>query len=216
MGLPRIHTLTETDVKLLLSLIRKQTLEELVKTTGVPYSYAQRRVRFLKSKRYIDSVDKSGQAFVYQTCRLPETEQLFNLADTVNGSNNGVYRIPYFYNTNPTFGEAVKYVLTRNKEYNIPELRLITVIQHALSVIKVRSWRKSTGEQFSQRPDEGLMREILGKYIAKTEKELALAKELYNTKFLWSGHENVWQIISEGEPNKGVIEAYQKAGNEYG
>jgi hypothetical protein len=211
MGLPKIHSLTDTDIKILLSLVKRQTLEEVALSSGVPFSYCQTRLRYLKKKRYIDSVDKSGQAFIYQTCRLPETEPLFTIVDNTNSQTKNVYRIPYFYGKTLTFGEAFSWVNEQNSANNTKQ-SLLQVIKWSLAVIKNRSHRKFIGEQFSQHPDEERMREELGKYIAMTERELKLAKELYDTKFLWSGHENIWSIISEGEPTETVLKAYKEAG----
>ena len=209
MSLPKIQSLTETDVKILLSLVQKQTLEEVTRTSGVPFSYAQRRLRHLKAKRFIEVVDKTGQAWVYQTCRLPETERLFDIR-AVSNSNSNLYHIPYFYGQHLTVGEAFNWIINKNNEVKATQ-HILSLIKWSIAVLKVRSYRKSIGQLMHDRPTEKQMRDVLWVYIIKTERELTLAKELYNTEFLWSGHENIWRIISEGEPSEAIIKAYNEA-----
>lgn len=213
MSLPKIYSLTETDVKILLSLVQKQTLEDVSRVSGIKFSYARNRITKLKNKGFIKEVGKDGQASIYETCRLPETDSLFELKATAS-PNGHLYHIPYFYGQNLTIEDAVRFVSKKKTELGI-KLGLFSTIQLTLAVLKVRSHRKFTGEISSQRPNEELMREILGKYIKYTELELALAKELYKTDFLWSGHQNIWKVLSEGEPKESTIINYNKANQEW-
>lgn len=210
MALPKIHSLTETDVKILLSLVQKQTIEELTRTSGVPYSYLRNRISKLKARNFIQIVGKDGPAPLYQTVRLPETEPLFELRATASPNGN-LYRIPSFYGQNLTFREALAFVTNKRNELKgaTNSLREVTAI--AIALIKVRSYRRHTGEIAVQHPHEQEMRDILFQHIQQTERELRLAKELYETEFLWRGHENIWQVISEGEPKPGTLDLYKKA-----
>lgn len=208
MALPKIHSLTETDTRILLCLVQKQTMDELSRTSGVPYSYLRNRVSKLKGKNYIKEAGKSGQAFLYQTVRLPETEPLYEIRATAN-SNGNLYRIPEFYGQNLTFGEAMNYVINKRKE--IKGSVLYMTVATAMAVIKVRSHKRSIGEIAVQHPHESEMRDILFQHILQTERELKLAKELYETDFLWSGHENIWKVISEGAPSETTTKLYNNA-----
>src|SRR5260221_5508363 len=113
MSLPKIVNLTETDVKILLAFVQKQTLEDMARVTAISYAYAQVRVRYLKKKGFIQSVGKDGQAFVYQPSRLPETDPLYSLRATSNGK--AMYHLPYFYGASPTLAEAMGMIFSRKK-----------------------------------------------------------------------------------------------------
>jgi hypothetical protein len=212
MALPKIATLTETDVKILLSLVQKQTMEELARTSGITYSYLRNRVSKLKTKNYIKEVGRDGSAPVYQTNRLPETESIYELRAT-SSTNGSIYHIPHFYGQSMTFGEAFNWITRQNNATNAKN-SLANVLQWALAIIKVRSYKKYKGEIAVQHPHEDEMRDILWSHIQKAERELKLAKELYETNYLWSGHEHIWQVLSEGEPSEKTIITYNKANKE--
>jgi DNA-binding Lrp family transcriptional regulator len=209
--LPKVSDLTDTDVKILLSAISRKTLTEIVDTTGISFSYCRDRVTKLKNRNYLKEVDKRDRAPVYQTCRLSETEAIFDLYETASNTNGKLYRIPDFYGQHLTLAEAGKFVNDRRSKLRGSGKPLFDVILTAIAVLKVRSFRKSQGEIAVQHPHEEEMRDILLDHINQAKRELRLAEEIYNTKFLWSGSENIWRIISDGPPSNMTSTRYQNA-----
>lgn len=201
---------SDTDTKLLIVLCNEMTADDACISCGVSYPYGIKRIGHLRKHGWL-TTRQQGKQYLYSTVLSEETQHFFAIAQNAT-SKAPLLRIPNYYGTNPTVGEAISECFRNTQKYEKKLGSLPTFMGAVIATLKVRSHRKANGKD-SQPPNELTLKQTLEAYVNQTERNLKLAKELLNTMKLWDGSPTTWKWISEGEPTEQSIDLYKKMGD---